>query len=108
MKSIISILESARRNNSGATLKNWEPVKYPAGFQYSKTENGETNVTADIQEAAAMVKALKGTCGVWFDKGLFYIETSYWTSSRQFAVNVGKMFHQKSIYDWANDTYIEL
>jgi len=108
MKSIISILESARRNNSGATLKNWETVKYPAGFQYSKTENGETNVTADIREAAAMVEALKGTCGIWFDKGLFYIETSFWTSSRDFAVNVGKMYHQKSVYDWENDTYINL
>ena len=55
-----------------------------------------------------MVEAFAGSCGIWYDDGLFYIETSYWIQNRESAVKIAKHYNQKSIYDWKNDSYITI
>ena len=105
---VMEILQEARKNNSGATLKNYERIQYPNGYQYSITENSSENATPNIEEAARMVEKLHGNCGIWYSDGLFYIETSYWCKYLETALDLASAYHQKSIYCWAADTYINL
>lgn len=105
---IIDLLETIRAEKSGSTLCNYEPVHYAAGFQYSKTENGSGNSTADIMTAAAMIESFRGTCGIWYEGGYFYIETSYHELNREKAIAEARKYHQLSVYDWKNDSYINL
>ena len=107
-KELIEMLESIRRNNSGATLYNYKECRYDCGYQYSATENSTENTAADIESAAAMVEAFAGSCGIWYDDGLFYIETSYWIQNKESAVKIAKHYNQKSIYDWKNNSYITI
>lgn len=101
-----AMLESIAATNSGATLENYLPIHHDAGYQYSTTENGSGNSTDDIETAAAMIDRLKGTCGVWYDNGIFYVETSYHAATLENAMNAAKKARQLTIYDWKNDTYI--
>jgi hypothetical protein len=105
---IPDLLERIRKTESGATLKNYVPVHYESGYQYSKTENGADNATRDIKAAAAMIESLRGTCGVWYDGGVFYIETSYHENDYSKAIETARKYHQLSVYDWKNDAYIKL
>lgn len=105
---IPDLLERIRKTESGATLKNYVPVHYETGFQYSKTENGNDNATRDIKTAAAMIESFRGTCGVWYEGGYFYIETSYHEMNRENAIAEARKYHQLSVYDWKNDNYINL
>lgn len=105
-KNTYEMLTSIAANSSGATLENYLPIHHENGYQYSTTENGSGNSTTDINAAAAMIDSLHGTCGVWYDNGIFYIETSYHAATLESAMNAAKKAKQLSIYDWKNDSYI--
>ena len=104
---IFEILKTARERG-GATLENYCYADYTSGYQVSKTENGRANMTCDWKEAIEMIKALSGNCGIWYDGGFWYIETSYHMYSLTEAYNTAMKYNQISIYDWANDSYIYL
>jgi hypothetical protein len=106
-RKMIQLLKQIKKENSGATLSNYKPIKHPFGYQYSVTENTEENATADIYKAYEMIQALKGNCGIWYDGGLFYVEESYHTDSFNDAMRLACEHNQKTIYDWRHDRYIE-
>ena len=105
---IYNVLTNARNNASGATLEDFQPVHYSAGFQYSTTPNSAENMTPDIEEAVEMVAALGGNCGVWYDGGFFYVETSFRAADVETALMWAAMYDQRSIYDWKRDAYIDV
>lgn len=108
MKNIGKLLENIQKHESGATLQNYISAHYAHGYQYSRTPNTGTNTAATVKEAMAIIQNLRGSCGIWYHAGLFYIETSYHTYSLIEAVLEARKHHQISIYDWARDAYINL
>ena len=107
-KTLIKELQRIKKENSGLTLKDYKSIHYETGFQYSKTENGSTNTCVSVGMACAMVQSFNGTCGIWYDNGLFYIETSYHTEDLHEAYIMARKYHQKSIYAWLTDSYLTI
>ena len=107
-KQLLEQLERVQAENSGLTLVNYRAVRYEDGFQYSKTENGSTNTCTSAGMALAMIQSFNGTCGVWYDAGLFYVETSYHTEDLYEAYKMAVKYHQKSIYAWLTDSYLTI
>lgn len=105
---MIELLENIQKRESGATLHDYTPAHYTSGYQVSKTENGSTNMAADIKTAYAMVESLQGNAGIWYSNGMFYIETSYHIASLDDALAIGREYHQLTIYDWQHDSYINV
>jgi hypothetical protein len=54
------------------------------------------------------VDGLGAYVGLWVDEGKLYIDLSIQFNDRQVAINVGREFKQKAIYDVALDKVIEL
>ncbi len=107
-KDLINMLIDIQHNNSGATLENYMPAKYETGYQYSITPNNAGNMYTDAAAAAVRISELKGSCGIWFSNGYFYIETSYHAESLEQAMTEAKAADQLTIYDWKNDSYINV
>ena len=84
-------------NNDGLTLKNGKIIKYKSGWQVA-TEGQETT---DVTEAMKMIKAYKGTCGVWYSEGIYYIDKSHRVSTKREAMRIGRECNQISILKWA-------
>ena len=105
---IVLALMDIAKNETGFTWKNYSPVSYETGYQYSITPNSSANNTSDVSAAAAMVEQLNGTCGVWFYNGRWYVETSLYSKDLQTALKEAKAAEQLTIYDWKNDDYINV
>lgn len=105
---IILALMDIAKDESGFTWKNYRPVKYADGFQYSITPNTSENNTNNVSAAAAMVEQLNGTCGVWFYNGRWYVESSLYAEDLHTALQAAKAAEQLTIYDWKNDGYINV
>ena len=108
MKDIAEILERVRDKDGGATLVSGSPIHATSGYQYSKTPNTETNSTESLEKAVVMVQVMDGNCGIWYNDGKFYIETSYWTEDLDEALEMGRKYGQMAIYDWKNQRDIKV
>ena len=85
------------KNNDGLTLKNGEIITYKSGWQVA-TEGFETR---DIVKAMQMIRKYEGNCGVWFSKGIYYIDKSHRVSTKREALEIGRRCNQISILKWA-------
>lgn len=101
-KDIVEMLERVRDKDGGATLVAGKPIHASTGYQYSKTPNTETNSTKSISRAVIMIRKMEGNCGIWYNSGKFYIETSYWTPDLNEALEMGRKYGQLAVYDWEN------
>lgn len=84
------------QENDGLTLKNGKCITYKTGWQVA-TEGIETR---DAREAMQAIKAYKGTCGVWYSEGIYYIDKSKRVSTKREALRIGKEHNQISILNW--------
>lgn len=84
------------QENDGLTLKNGKCITYKTGWQVA-TEGIETR---DAREAMQAIKAYKGTCGVWYSEGIYYIDKSFRVSTKREALRIGKEHNQISILNW--------
>jgi len=84
------------QENDGLTLKNGQRITYKTGWQVA-TEGIETR---DAREAMQAIKAYKGTCGVWYSEGIYYIDKSFRVSTKREALRIGKEHNQISILNW--------
>lgn len=82
--------------NDGLTLKNGKCITYKSGWQVA-TEGKETT---DINEAMRLIKEYKGTCGVWFSEGIYYIDKSCRVNTKREALKIGKACNQISVLCW--------
>ena len=85
------------KNNDGLTLKNGKVITYKSGWQVA-TEGFETR---DIVKAMQMIRKYEGNCGVWFSKGIYYIDKSHRVNTKREALEIGRRCNQISILKWA-------
>lgn len=84
------------KENDGLTLKKGKMITYKTGYQVA-TEGIETT---SPREAINAVKAYNGDCGVWFSKGIYYIDKSHRVSTKREALEVGRTHNQISVLCW--------
>lgn len=94
MINIRSILKL--KDNDGLTLKKGQRVIFKTGYQVA-TEGIETR---DPREAINAVKAYNGDCGIWFSKGIYYIDKSHREPTLKKALEVGRACSQISVLRW--------
>lgn len=85
-------------NNGGLTLKKGKIINYKTGFQVAT----EGVTTTDIKEVRKLIKAYGGTCGLWLENGVWYVDKSYRVPTKHEALRVGRECNQISIYCWGN------
>ena len=83
--------------NDGLTLKAGKPIRYKTGWQVA-VEGVEVNTPA---EAIKAVKAFGGNCGVWLEKGIYYVDKGFRVNTKREALRIGKEHAQISVYGWA-------
>lgn len=86
------------KDNEGLTLKNGAKITYKSGWQVA-TEGVECTNAKDAIEA---VKQYKGNCGVWFSKGIYYIDKSHRVNTKREALEIGRACNQISILKWSD------
>ena len=86
----------ALENNGGCTLKGYEYVTYKTGWQVA-TEGVECKTA---EEAYSAIKQYRGTCGVWYSEGIYYIDKSHRVNTKREALEIGRECHQQSILGW--------
>ena len=86
------------RENDGLTLRAGHHVEYKTGYQVA-TEGG---AAASAEEAMKAVKAYNGDCGVWFSKGIYYVDKSHREPTLKKALEVGRAHNQQSILRWCD------
>jgi hypothetical protein len=86
------------KDNDGLTLKNGKIITYKSGWQVA-TEGKETR---DIKEAMKMIKDYKGSCGIWFSGGIWYIDKSKRVDTKREAMRIGRECNQISVLKWSN------
>lgn len=90
------------QENDGLTLKNGKIIEYKSGYQVA-TEGKETS---NIHEVRAMLKEYKGNCGIWYSKGIYYIDKSQRVSTKKAALEMGRAHNQQSILKWSDKSLI--
>lgn len=90
--------------DGGFTLEGYHEVTHRDGYQV-----GFRGIeTRNPIEATQAVERYRGDCGVWFSKGIYYIDKSFHFRSRKQAKKQGIKHNQQSIYDWRNNDLIWL
>ena len=82
--------------NDGLTLKAGKIITYKTGWQVA--DHGVECRTAE--EAAQAVENMNGNCGVWLEKGIYYVDHSFRVKTKQQALEIGKLHNQISVYGW--------
>lgn len=83
-------------DGDGLTLKNGKPIQYKTGWQVAT----EGIITPDARTAINAVKAMGGNAGVWFEKGIYYIDKSKRVNTKKEALQIGRECNQISVYGW--------
>ena len=82
--------------NDGLTLKAGRPIIYKSGWQV-----GFAGIECTTPEAAIKaVKDFNGNCGIWYSKGIYYIDRSIRISTKYEAMSFGRRNNQISILRW--------
>lgn len=89
-------------NHGGLTLKNGRPVSYKTGYQVA-TEGVEIT---DITKVRAAIKSYNGSCGLWLENGIWYVDKSFRVSTKIEALKIGKENNQISILKWSDMSLI--
>lgn len=88
----------ALNNNDGLTIKAYNSIVYKTGWQVA--DYGYECHTAE--EAYEVVKAMAGTCGIWLENGIYYVDHSFRVATKKQAMAIGREHNQISILKWAN------
>ena len=85
-------------NDDGLTLKDGKKITYKTGYQVA-TEGIECRTP---EEAIKAVRFYGGNCGIWFSKGIYYIDKSHRVNTKHEALQVGRECNQISVLCWKN------
>lgn len=83
-------------NNGGLTLKHGKVRTYKSGWQVA--DHGVECRTAE--ECIKAVRAMDGTCGIWYENGIYYVDHSFRVSTKKEAMRIGREHNQISILCW--------
>lgn len=86
------------KDSEGLTIKNYQTITYKSGWQVADY-GVECN---NVQDAIAAVSKYNGTCGVWLEKGIYYIDHSFRVNTKKEALNIGRSHNQISVLKWSN------
>jgi hypothetical protein len=95
-------LLKALANEDGLTLKGYKSVTYKTGYQVA--DYGVECKT--VEEAMIAIDRMKGSCGVWYSEGIYYIDHSFRIATKAEALRVGRLHRQISILKWSNMSLI--
>ena len=84
------------QNDDGLTLKAGRIITYKTGWQVA--DHGYELKTAE--EAIACVRKLGGDCGIWYAGGIYYVDHSFRVNTKAEALQLGRKYHQISIWGW--------
>ena len=84
------------KEDDGLTLKKGKAIRYKSGWQVA-TEGVECKTP---REAINAVKRYKGDCGIWYSKGIYYIDKSHRENTKAKALAVGRACKQISVLKW--------
>lgn len=87
---------TALQNTDGLTLKNYKSVSYKTGWQVA--DHGVECTT--VEAAAAAITEMGGSCGVWLENGIYYIDHSFRVKTKRQALEIGRKCNQISILKW--------
>lgn len=88
----------ALKNSDGLTLKKYKSIAYKSGWQVADT--GVKCKTA--AEAVKAIDQYNGTCGVWYENGVYYIDHSFRVNTKKEAMRIGREHNQISVLKWSN------
>lgn len=86
------------KESEGLTIKNYQSITYKTGWQVA--DYGVECTT--VQEAIIAVNKYEGNCGVWYEKGIYYIDHSFRVKTKKEALAIGKAHNQISVLKWSN------
>lgn len=86
------------KESEGLTIKNYQSITYKTGWQVA--DYGVECTT--VQEAVIAVNKYDGNCGVWYEKGIYYIDHSFRVKTKKEALAIGKAHNQISVLKWSN------
>lgn len=94
----MDIMKALRQlaEGDGMTLRAYAPIQYKSGYQVA-TEGVEVTTAEEANEA---IKAYNGTCGVWYSKGVYYIDKSHRVDTKRKALEEGRAHKQISVLRW--------
>lgn len=90
-------------NNGGLTLKRGKAVNYSTGYQVA--DEGVEATTAE--GCVKAIEAFRGTCGVWYSEGVYYIDHSFRVKTKSEALAIGRAHNQQTILKWADMSLID-
>lgn len=91
-------------NNDGLTLKKGKEIVHKTGYQVADM-GVEVRTAEDCLKA---IEAYKGTCGVWFSNGIYYVDHSFRVKTKAEALAIGKAHNQLTVFKWADKSLIEV
>ncbi len=97
MASMLDMIK-ALTENDGLTLKEGKPISYLNGWQVA--DYGKEAHTPE--ECEELVKEFNGDCGIWLEKGIYYVDHSFWVRSKKRALKIGNRHNQISVFGWKN------
>lgn len=84
--------------NGGLTLKQGKVITYKSGWQVA--DYGiECN---SAEECIREVRRMGGNCGIWLERGIYYIDHSFRVATKKEALTIGKEHNQISVLCWRN------
>lgn len=86
------------KDGEGLTLRRYTSIVYKSGWQVAD----EGVVCKTAAEAAAAVEAMNGSCGVWYEAGVYYIDHSFRVNTKKEALAIGRAHNQISVLKWSN------
>lgn len=84
------------KEDDGLTLKHGRIITYKSGWQVA--DYGYELRTAEA--AIACVRELGGNCGIWYSKGIYYVDHSIRVNTKREAMEIGRRCNQISILRW--------
>lgn len=84
------------KENGGLTLRDGEEITYKTGYQVA--DYGEQAHNAE--DALKLVEKYKGDCGVWLEKGVYYVDHSFRVKTKKEALEIGRKHKQISVLKW--------
>lgn len=94
--------------SNGATLnQNGQKIQFATGFQCSVKDLHKTKQTKQnkiIKQINNAIKHAKNgyNVGLWVENDFVYIDYSVNITDKKTAMQTGKKYNQKSVYDWQN------
>lgn len=86
------------KNNDGLTLKEGKAITYKTGYQVA--DYGVECKT--LKEAEKAIAEMNGTCGIWFNDGIYYIDHSFRVNTKKEALEIGRAHNQISVLKWSD------